>query len=376
MLPALMQASREYPVVTVTGPRQSGKTTLCRLAFPDKPYINLEAPDRRRFAQEDPRGFLATMPQGAILDEIQRAPEIPSYIQELVDEDPAAGRFILTGSQQFELMDRVSQSLAGRTALLRLLPLTIQEIQQSGHQLPLYAQIHSGFYPRPIENGLDPSQAMSEYFSTYVERDLLQLSAIHDLQKFERFVRLCAGRTGQMLNLNNLGSDTGISHSTARQWLDLLQASYIVFLLPPWFTNTRKRLVKSPKLYFYDVGLAAWLLGINRPEQVQRDPLYGALFENMVIVDRLKTRFNQRRSADFYYYRDNVGNEVDLIEPEGAGVHALEIKAGATITSDYFKGLAHFKKSFPEQWIDGTVIYAGHEAQQRSDWQVVTWDRM
>ncbi len=376
MLPTLLQASREYPVVTVTGPRQSGKTTLCRLAFPDKPYINLEAPDKRRFAQEDPRGFLAAIPDGAILDEIQRAPELPSYLQELVDENPAPGRFILTGSQQFELMDRVSQSLAGRTALLRLLPLTIREIEDAGQPLNLFAQIHTGFYPRLLQHRLDPSQALSEYFSTYVERDLRQLSAIHDLQKFERFVRLCAGRTGQLLNLNNLGSDAGISHSTARQWLDLLQASYIVFLLPPWFTNTRKRLVKSPKLYFYDVGLAAWLLGIHTPEQVQRDPLYGALFENMIIMERLKRRLNQRRSANFYFYRDNVGNEVDLIEPEGASVHALEIKAGATITSDYFKGLNHFKKSFPDQWLDGTVIYAGNESQQRTDWQILAWNQM
>jgi len=376
MLPILLQAAREYPVVTVTGPRQSGKTTLCRLAFPDKPYINLEAPDRRHFALEDPRGFLATIPDGAILDEIQRAPELPSYIQELVDDQPAHGRFILTGSQQFELMDQVSQSLAGRTALLRLLPLTISEIQASDHQRSLFALMHGGFYPRLIQHDLEPSQALGEYFSTYVERDLRQLSAIHDLQKFERFVRLCAGRTGQLLNMNNLGSDAGISHSTARQWLDLLQASYIVYLLPPWFTNTRKRLVKSPKLYFYDVGLAAWLLGINRPEQVQRDPLYGALFENMIIMNRLKTKLNQRGHANFYFYRDNVGNEVDLIEQDGTGVHALEIKAGATINRDYFKGLAHFKKSFPEQWIDGTVIYAGDESQQRTEWQVVAWDRM
>jgi len=376
MLPTLLQASREYPVVTVTGPRQSGKTTLCRLAFPDKPYINLEAPDRRRFALEDPRGFLATIPEGAILDEIQRAPELPSYIQEIVDENPAAGRYIITGSQQFELMDRVIQSLAGRTALLRLLPLTMREISGAGRALPLLSQMHNGFYPRLIQDGLNPSQAMGEYFATYVERDLRQLSAIHDLQKFERFVRLCAGRTGQLLNLNNLGNDAGISHSTARQWLDLLQASYIVYLLPPWFTNTRKRLVKSSKLYFYDVGLAAWLLGINTPEQVQRDPLYGALFENMVIIDRLKTALNQRCNPAFSFYRDNVGNEVDLIEPDGAGVHALEIKAGATINSDYFKGLAHFRKSFPDRWIDGTVVYGGDESQQRSDWQVVAWNRM
>jgi len=374
MLPTLLQASREYPVVTLTGPRQSGKTTLCRMAFPDKPYINLEAPDIRQFALDDPRGFLATIPDGAILDEIQRTPDIPSYLQEMVDQDPTAGRFILTGSQQFELMDQVSQSLAGRTALLRLLPLSIQELKKAGKLPPLLSLMHSGFYPRIIGESLNPSQALGEYFSTYVERDLRQLSAIHDMQKFERFVRLCAGRTGQLLNLNNLGSDAGVTQSTARQWLDLLQTSYIVFLLPPWFTNTRKRLVKTPKLYFYDVGLAAWLLGIQQSEQIQRDPLYGALFENMMIIDRLKTKYNQRASTDCYFYRNNVGHEVDLLEPVGAQVHAVEIKAGATINSDYFKGLAQFKKSFPDHMLDGSVIYAGEQAQQRTHWQVLPWN--
>ncbi len=373
MLPTLLQASREYPVVTLTGPRQSGKTTLCRMAFPDKPYINLETPDIRRFAQEDPRGFLATIPEGAILDEIQRTPEIPSYLQALVDQNPTAGRYILTGSQQFELMDQVSQSLAGRTALLRLLPLSIAELKKADRLPSLFSIMHSGFYPRIIQQRLNPSQALGEYFSTYVERDLRQLSAIHDMQKFERFVRLCAGRTGQLLNLNNLGSDAGIAQSTARQWIDLLQASYIIFLLPPWFTNTCKRLVKSPKLYFYDVGLAAWLLGIHASEQIQRDPLYGSLFENMIIVDRLKTKYNQRAPVECYFYRDNAGHEVDLIEPAGSQVHALEIKAGATINSDYFKGLAQFRKSFPEQFLDGSVIYAGDQSQARTDWQIRAW---
>jgi len=374
MLSTLLQASREYPVVTLTGPRQSGKTTLCRTAFPDKPYLNLESPDIRRFAQDDPRGFLASIPDGAILDEIQRTPEIPSYLQEIVDQNPATGQFILTGSQQFELMDQVSQSLAGRTALLRLLPLSIHELKRAGRLPSLFSLMHSGFYPRIIQQNLDPSQALGDYFSTYVERDLRQLSAIHDMQKFERFVRLCAGRTGQMLNLNNLGSDAGIAQSTARQWLDLLQTSYIIFLLPPWFTNTRKRLVKTPKLYFYDVGLAAWLLGIYKVEQIQRDPLYGSLFENMVIIDWLKEKYNQRSAADCYFFRDNTGNEVDLLEPNGAQVHALEIKAGATVNNDYFKGLDRFKKAFPEQCLDGSVIYAGNQSQHRTNWRVIPWD--
>jgi predicted AAA+ superfamily ATPase len=369
-----VQASRQYPVVTVTGPRQSGKTTLCRATFPESAYINLEAPDTRAFAQEDPRGFLATIPNGAFLDEIQRVPELPSYIQGIVDSASFQGKFILTGSQQFELMNQVSQSLAGRTALLRLLPLSINELKNAGMLPSLFSIMHSGFYPRIFQDKLDPTQMLSGYFSTYVERDLRQISVIHDLQKFERFARLCAGRTGQLLNMNNLANDAGIAHSTARQWLDLLQASYIIFLLPPWFTNTRKRLVKSPKLYFYDVGLASWLLGIHQPEQIQRDPLFGALFENMVVLDRLKSKYNAALPVECYFYRDNIGNEVDLIEPRGAKVHAIEIKAGATINSDYFKALGRFRKAFPEKFLDGTVIYGGQQSQKRSDWTIWPWD--
>jgi len=370
----LVQASQQYPVVTVTGPRQSGKTTICRATFPDSAYVNLEAPDTRAFAQEDPRGFLATIPDGAILDEIQRVPELPSYIQGIVDSDSFQGKFILTGSQQFELMSQVSQSLAGRTALLRLLPLSINELKNAGKLPALFSLMQSGFYPRIFQDKLDPAQMLSGYFSTYVERDLRQISVIHDLQKFERFVRLCAGRTGQLLNMNNLANDAGIAHSTARQWIDVLQSSYIIFLLPPWFTNTRKRLVKSPKLYFYDVGLASWLLGLHKPEQIHRDPLFGALFENMIVIDRLKSRHNAALPVECYFYRDNIGNEVDLIEPRGPKVHAIEIKAGATINPDYFKALRRFKKAFPEKFLKGTVIYGGEQSQKRSDWTVWPWD--
>ena len=372
--PALVQASQQYPVVTVTGPRQSGKTTLCRMTFPESVYLNLEAPDTRAFAQQDPRGFLANIPNGAILDEIQRTPELPSYIQGIVDSEAFQGKFILTGSHQFELMNQVSQSLAGRTALLRLLPLSINELKNAGRLPSLFSIMHSGFYPRIFQDDLDPTQMLSGYFSTYVERDLRQISIIHDLQKFERFVRLCAGRTGQLLNMNNLANDAGIAHSTARQWIDLLQSSYIIFLLPPWFTNTRKRLVKSPKLYFYDVGLASWLLGIHQPDQIRRDPLFGALFENMIVIDRLKSAYNAARPVECYFYRDNIGNEVDLIEPQDSKVHAVEIKAGATINADYFTALKRFKKAFPEKLLDGTVIYGGQGSQKRSDWTVRPWD--
>lgn len=366
------RASR-YPVVTLTGPRQSGKTTLCRALFPDKPYVNLEDPDQRSLASEDPRAFLRSLAGGAILDEIQRAPELPSYLQGMVDADPQPGRFILTGSQQFELMSRVSQSLAGRTAVLRLLPFSLAELAQLGPLADLATVIHAGFMPRIHDRRLDPNVALADYFATYVERDLRQLTAVHDLQRFHRFVRLCAGRIGQLLNLASLGNDAGVSHATARAWLDLLQTSHIVFVLPPWFTNTGKRLVRSPKLYFQDVGLASWLLGIRSPEQVSRDPLFGSLVENLVIADLLKRQFNGGEPGELYFFRDATGNEVDLLLPAGRQYHAIEIKAGATVNADYFRGLKVFARSFPDAVLSGGVIYGGDQGQARSDWPVTSW---
>ncbi len=374
--PLAGRLARQYPVLTLTGPRQSGKTTLCRELFAGKRYVTLEDPDTRRFAQEDPRGFLRGIETGAIIDEIQRAPQLPSYLQSLVDEDPSPGRFILTGSQQFELMSHVSQSLAGRTAMLRLLPFSLAEIAKI-HPVPeLPAALLTGFYPRIHDRNLDPSQALGDYFATYVERDLRQLAAVHDLQRFERFVRLCAGRIGQLVNLTSLGNDAGVSHATARAWLDLLQTSYIVHVMPPWFTNTSKRLVKSPKLYFHDVGLACWLLGLRTPEQVARDPLFGSLFENFVVVEALKFRFNRGETAEMYFYRDATGNEVDLLLPSGRRLRAVEIKAGATVNPDYFRGLAGFSAQFPDALEGGSVVYGGETAQMRSDWPVIPWRQL
>jgi uncharacterized protein len=374
--PLLQQLARQYPVITLTGPRQSGKTTLAKSLFPHKPYVSLENPDTRRYAIEDPRGFLNDYPQGAILDEIQRTPDLPSYLQGIVDADPQPGRFILTGSQQFELMTQVTQSLAGRTAVLRLLPFTLAEAARfkgSNAQPDLASTMLTGFYPRIHDKNLNPSQALADYFSTYVERDLRQLAAVHDLQRFERFVRLCAGRTGQLLNLDSLGNDAGVSHATARAWIDLLQTSYIVHLLPPWFTNSGKRLIKSPKLYFYDVGLACWLLGLRTPSQVSRDPLWGSLFENFIIMEALKDRFNAGESAEMYFYRDSEGNEVDLLLPTGGKLHAIEIKAGATVNSDYFKGLKTFAAHHPKAVAGGGVVFGGTQSQNRSDWPVHSW---
>ena len=377
--PVLLQLASQYPVITLTGPRQSGKTTLTRRLFSDKPYVTLEDPDTRRFATEDPRGFLMQFAQGAILDEIQRAPELTSYLQGMVDADPKPGRFVLTGSHQFELMSQVSQSLAGRTAVLRLLPFTLAEVHRlrGGMASPDLAQtLLTGFYPRIHDQSLDPSQALADYFATYVQRDLRQLAAVQDLQRFERFVRLCAGRTGQLLNLSSLGNDAGVTHSTARAWIDLLQSSYIVHLLPPWFANTGKRLVKASKLYFHDVGLACWLLGLRSAAQVARDPLWGSLFENFVIMEAMKDRLNAGATAEMYFYRDSEGNEVDLLIPVGTKMHAIEIKAGATINPDYFKGLKTFAAHQPAVFASGCVVFGGADGQSRSDWPVHAWHQL
>ncbi|MGL4575506.1 MAG: ATP-binding protein [Burkholderiaceae bacterium] len=377
--PLFEKLAAQYPIVTLTGPRQSGKTTLARTVFPSKQYITLEDPDTRRFATDDPRGFLAGFASGAILDEIQRAPQLTSYLQGMVDEDPRAGRFVLTGSQQFELMRGVTQSLAGRTAVLRLLPFSLAEAVRltPGAAKQTAAQwICRGFYPRIHHRKLDAVQALSAYFSTYVERDLRELTAVHDLRRFERFVRLCAGRVGQLVNLTSLGNDAGVSQSTAQAWLDLLQTSYIVHLMPPWFTNTGKRLIKSPKLYFYDVGLASWLLGLHAAQQVARDPLWGSLFENMVVMEALKDKWSRGDNTPMYFYRDSTGNEVDLLLPAGGKMRAVEIKAGATVNPDYFRGLAQFAKAHGEHLEGGCVIYGGTGGQQRSDWPVWSWQAL
>ena len=363
---------RQYPVVTITGPRQSGKTTLCRKVFSRKPYANLESPDIRQFATDDPRGFLAQYPDGAVLDEIQRVPDLVSYIQPLVDEDKREGLFILTGSQQFEVSDTINQSLAGRTALVKLLPFSIQELQAAGTLPDIDSLIHHGFYPRIWDKRLNPVQALGDYFETYIERDLRQLVAIKDLNLFNRFVRLCAGRTGQLLNISSLANDTGVSHTTAGNWISILEASYVLFLLQPYHRNISKRLVKSPKLYFYDVGLAAFLLGIENALQVSRDPLRGNLFENMVIVEALKYRFNQGKRSNLFFYRDSGGNEVDLLFVNGNTIFPVEIKAGMTITREYFKGLKHIATVFPKDMPKGSgLVYAGDKKQQRTGVSVV-----
>jgi len=369
--PHLHKLASQYPVVTITGPRQSGKTTLCRTAFAEKPYVNLESPDIRNFASTDPRGFLASYSDGAILDEIQRVPQLLSYLQPIVDEQNKPGQFILTGSQQFEVMTTISQSLAGRTALLKLLPLAIEELSTAGVELTIDNLLLTGFYPRIYDAGIDPTQALGDYVETYVERDIRQLVAIKDLALFEKFVRLCAGRVGQLLNLQSLGNDIGISHTTARSWLTLLEASYVVFLLRPWHTNLSKRQIKSPKLYFYDVGLASYLLGAENELHINRHPLKGNLFENMVIIEALKYRYNRGKRSNLYFWRDAKGNEVDLLVESGSEVTPVEIKSGSTINNDFFKGLRSFAARLPSPPKTTALVYGGSEQQRRSD--VTIW---
>ena len=368
----LKNLAGKYPVVTITGPRQSGKTTLCRMMFAHKPYANLESPDIRQFAVDDPRGFLAQYPDGAVIDEIQRAPDLVSYLQPLVDEDRRDGLFILTGSQQFEVSNTINQSLAGRTALVKLLPFSIAELQPAFGLPGIDRLLYHGFYPRLWDKQLNPTQALGDYYQTYIERDLRQLVAIKDLNLFQRFIQLCAGRIGGLLNVSSLANDTGISHTTAGNWLSLLEASYIIFQLQPYFRDISKRLIKSPKLYFYDVGLATFLLGIENETQLARDPLRGSLFENLVVSEALKYRFNRGRGSNLYFYRDSKGNEVDLLIVSGSKFFPIEIKSGMTITRDYFKGLNHFARVFPDHIPNGSgLVYGGEAAQKRTDVAIV-----
>jgi predicted AAA+ superfamily ATPase len=367
MATALKKLAVQYPAITLTGPRQSGKTTLCRATFPEKPYANLESPDVRDFARTDPRGFLGSYPDGVVLDEIQRVPDLLSYLQPIIDESDQPGRYILTGSQQFEVMTNITQSLAGRTAVLKLLPLSIEELAAAGPTLDIDQLLLTGFYPRIHNAGLDPTQALGDYLETYVERDIRQLIAIKDLALFEKFVRLCAGRVGQLLNLQSLGNDVGISHTTARNWLTLLEASFIVFLLQPWHANVAKRQIKSPKLYFYDVGLASYLLGAESEIHISRHPLRGNLFENMIVIDALKYRYHRGKRSNLYFWRDAKGNEVDLVIEDGPDVTLAEIKAGATVSREWWKGLDTLATRLPTAPKARTLIYGGSDRQKRSD---------
>ena len=355
----------QFKAVAVVGPRQSGKTTLVRMAFPDKAYVSLENPDTRRFAIEDPRGFIAGYPDGAILDEIQRTPDIFSYLQQVLDENKGKGRFIITGSNNFLLQENISQSLAGRVGYLYLLPLSINELPK--HNLSVNEQIHKGFYPAIYEQEgqTEVGKYYLNYIRTYIERDVRLIRIVTDLYTFERFLRLCAGRTGQLLNMNSLAVETGVDNKTIGAWLSVLEASFVVFRLQPYHKNYNKRIVKMPKLYFYDTGVASALLGIENPDQLALHPFRGGLFENMIIVDFLKSRYNKGKPNNLYFWRDSLGTEIDLLVEKANSLLPIEIKSGQTITDDYFKSMsAWLRISGMEK---GWVIYAGDEKQVRSN---------
>lgn len=351
-------AAKEYPVVTIIGPRQAGKTTLVRSVFPQHRYCNLENPETRRLATEDPKQFFALNKGPLILDEIQRVPELLSWIQVRVDEDKKMGTYILTGSHQLRLHESVSQSLAGRTAILRLLPLSIAELKGSGASFDKNELLHRGFLPRIHDDAINPSMAYGNYYRTYVERDVRQLMELRNQQLFETFIRLLAGRIGQPLNLSTLSGDVGVSATTLKHWLSILEASFLIFRLPPYYQNFGKRLVKSPKIYFTEPGLACWLLGIESPMEVARDPLHGYLFENMVVVEALKTRLNAGQEPRLYFWQDNHRNEVDLIYEKQRKLVPIEIKSAMTWHSDMAANLTKFQKAVPQAQ-KGFLIYAG-----------------
>lgn len=371
----LERLSRGFPVLALTGPRQSGKTTLARACFPDKPYISLENPDEREFAEHDPKRFLARFPEGAILDEVQRCPALFSWLQGIVDERPVMGQFVLTGSAQFDLLAGISQSLAGRIGRVELLPLSLAEMQD-GACLPstLDRLLLNGGYPAIYQRDLAAADWFPNYVATYLERDVRQIIAVRDLSQLQRFVRMCAARSGQLLNLAALGADCGISAVTAREWLSVLEASYLVTRLPPYFQNFGKRLVKSPKLYFLDVGLMAWLLGIRDESAMATHAARGALFETWVVSELIKQRFHAGQPADLYFWRDSAGHEIDVVFETPTGLQAIEIKSGSTFASDWTDGLKKWRKFTGDTpTLRPILIYGGDTGHEREHCVLAGW---
>jgi predicted AAA+ superfamily ATPase len=378
--PLLRRLARGFPVVALTGPRQAGKTTLARHVFGDKPYLSLEDLEVRQRAALDPRRFLAQLPDGAVLDEVQRAPELFSYLQGVVDERARMGQFILTGSQQFGLNERISQSLAGRVALVQLLPFAWPELQRARlAPTTLEQALVSGGYPALFDRRrelADPSLWLAAYTASYLERDVRQVLGVANLSLFRRFVLMCAARTGQLLNLSALATDCGISHTTARSWLTVLEASYLVHLLPPYHRNFGKRLVKMPKLYFVDSGLLGHLLRIDGPTTLATHAMRGAIFESWVVSETLKHRFNRGLPPDLYFWRDNHGNEIDLVFEHGGALHAVEIKSGATFAPDWLAAGRRWQRYAGGAAARPVLVYGGNDSYVVDGLQVMAWHRI
>jgi predicted AAA+ superfamily ATPase len=362
--------AQKFQVITLTGPRQSGKTTLVRATFPDLPYVSLEEPDIRQIALTDPRGFLSNYPNGVILDEIQNTPELFSYIQRIVDENRQI-QFILTGSSNFLLMEKISQTLAGRTAVLHLLPFSLQELEPLADSYENL--IFKGQYPRIYDRTIPPPDFYPSYIQTYVDRDVRMIKNIGDINAFIQFTQLCAGRIGQLLNYASLANDAGISPNTAKSWLSILESSYILYRLQPYHRNFNKRLVKSPKLYFYDTGVACSLLGIREQEQINLHYMKGSLFENLILNEFIKRSFNRGENRQPYYWQDNHGKEIDCLLVNGEKVTAIEIKSGKTISISYFENLNYWRSltTLPEN--QEYVVYGGDQSMQTSAGTLISW---
>jgi predicted AAA+ superfamily ATPase len=361
--PILLDSARGYPVVTLLGPRQSGKTTLAKSCFPSHSYLNLEDPELRSLASKDPKEFLHQHRSPLILDEIQRVPELLSLIQVSVDERPQnKGAYILTGSHQPQLRQGITQSLAGRTAIHRLLPLSIRELGRAGYTGDRDTLLFQGCLPRLYQDALEPTALYRNYYETYIERDVRQLIQLKQQQPFELFMKLLAGRVGQVINLHALCGEIGVSSPTLREWLSVLEASFIIFRLPPYYENFGKRFIKSPKLYFTEPGLVAYLLEIRSPLQAARDPLLGSLFENLIVIEALKARYNQGLDPDLYFFRDQSGFEIDLILSRQRHLKPFEIKAARTCNDEFFRNLQKFS-TWNDRIDRGTVIYSGDQEQ-------------